>query len=109
MLASLMRRLATDEHHRISPSLLWDQDLERFDWQANRVLVVQRVIERGWPNDFCAAFDMYGGEQGLREIIKDIPHLSDKDTQFVCLYFDLRKEDLKCCTTKLSRQARFSS
>lgn len=109
MLIELMRQFASPNRRSISSALLWDQDLSHFDWQANRVLVVQRVIERGWPDDYCAAFDLYGGEQGVREIIKDIPYLSDKDIHFVCAYFDLPKEQLKCYTTKQSRQARFSS
>lgn len=109
MLSSYLRQRASAEQPTLSPALLWDQDLTAFDWQANRVLVVQRVVERGWPNDFLAAFNMYGGEIGVREIIKDIPYLSDKDMHFVCTYFDLKKEELKCYTTKLSRQARFNS
>ena len=104
-----MKKLSKAAGTTISPSLLWDQDMASFDWKKNRVLVVQRVIERGWPSDFVAAANMYGGEEGLREIVKEVPFLTDKDINFVCLYFNLRKEELKCYTNKLLRQARLSS
>lgn len=80
----------------ISPSLLWEYDLSHFDWKASRKLVVQRVIERGHPSDYKAAFDMYGGIEGFREIIKDIPHLSKMDMNFVCVFFNLNPKDLRC-------------
>ena len=88
----------------INPALLWDQDISTFDWWEGRKLVVQRVIERGRPEDFCAAFNMYGGIEGFREIIKTLPYLSDKDINFVCTFFDFKKEDLKCYTRSLLRE-----
>ena len=62
----------------ISPSLLWEYDLSHFDWWKSRKIVVQRVIERGWLKDFYAAFNMYGGIEGFREIIKEVPNLSSQ-------------------------------
>ena len=44
--------------HRISPALLWEYDLQRFDWHRSRRLVVQRVIERGRVEAYFAAFDL---------------------------------------------------
>lgn len=83
--------------HSFNPALLWEYDLSVFDWQASRTLVAQRVVELGAPEDFYAAFDMYGGVEGFREILKDIPYLSPIDLNFVTFTFDLRKEELKCC------------
>ena len=88
----------------ISPSLLWEYDLTHFDWWKSRKIVVQRVIERGWLKDFYAAFNLYGGIDGFREIIKEIPSLSARDMNFVCIAFNLKKEELKCYTRELSRE-----
>lgn len=60
----------------LSPSLLWDYDLSCFDWWKSRKIVVQRVVERGWLSDYFAAFDLYGGIEGFRQIVKELPHLS---------------------------------
>ena len=79
---------------RIRESLLWEYDLSRFDWQAMRLIVVQRVVERGRMEDFYALLNMYGIE-GVRESIKEIPVMSPKDMSFVCSVFDIKKEELK--------------
>lgn len=93
----------------ISPSLLWEYDLSKFDWWKSRKLVVQRIIERGWLKDFYAAFQLYGGIGGFREIIKEVPHLSAKDMNFVCIAFDLKKEELRCYIQKQLRNQLLNS
>ena len=60
---------------KVSKTLLWDYDLTQFDWQRSRKVVVQRIIERGWLRDYFAAFDLYGGIEGFREIIKEVPYV----------------------------------
>lgn len=93
----------------ISNSLFWEYDLSNFNWEDMKVLVVQRVIERGWPKDFYAMIKKYGGIENIRHIIKEIPFLSDKDMNFVCMVFNLKKEELKCYTRKLSRKKHLNS
>ncbi len=88
----------------ISPSLLWEYDLSEFDWYNMRTVVVQRVIERGWLMDFYAAFNLYGGIEGFREIIKGIPYLSPINMNFVCNMFNLKKEELRCYTRRQLRE-----
>jgi hypothetical protein len=93
----------------ISKSLLWEYDLARFDWEDMKIIVMQRVIERGWFDDFYAAIQLYGGIDNVREIIKDIPVLSAKDMNFVCTIFNLKKEELKCYTRKQLREQLLNS
>ena len=93
----------------ISPSLLWEYDLSHFDWWKSRKIVVQRVIERGWLKDFYAAFNLYGGIEGFREIVKEVPDLSPRDMNFVCIVFNLKKEELKCYTRKQLRNKLLNS
>ena len=82
---------------QINKALLWEYDLSSFDWSAMRRTVVQRVIERGREEDFLAIFQMYGGVESVRQIIRDeVPWLSPIDMSFVCGIFDLKKEELKC-------------
>ena len=77
---------------KVSKTLLWDYDLTQFDWQRSRKVVVQRIIERGWLRDYFAAFDLYGGIEGFREI------------NFVCTAFGLKKEELRCYTRRQLRR-----
>lgn len=95
---------------QVAPHLLWEYDLKNFDWQAMRTVVVQRVIERGRPEDFYAIFRLYGGLEGVREIIKNIPVFSNpRDISFVTSVFHLKKEELKCYMRKQSREKHLHS
>ncbi|MDR2815344.1 MAG: hypothetical protein LBB62_01375 [Proteiniphilum sp.] len=93
----------------ISPSLLWEHDLSGFDRLKSKKIVVQRIIERGWLKDFYAAINLYGGIEGFREIIKEIPGLPERDMNFVCKAFNLKKEELKCYTRKQLRNQLLNS
>ena len=86
---------------KVRPSLLWEFDLEKFDWQQMRNEVVQRVLERGRMDDFYAILNLYGLE-GVKAALREIPYMNDKDMNFACVAFDLRKEELKCYTRKQS-------
>lgn len=98
------------ENPCVSKHLLWEYDLEDFDWDDMQTLVVQRVIERGRPNDFYAILKLYGGIDGVKEIIKKIPQpLHPKDLAFVCTVFHLKKDDLLCYTKKLLREQHLKS
>ena len=99
-----------NNHPKVRHSLLWEYDFSSFDWQYMRALVVERVIERGWDEDYYAILALYGGIEGVRSIIRDeVLNLSDKEMAFVCVAFNLKKEELKCYTRKQSRQALLNS
>ena len=92
----------------VRPSLLWEFDLEKFDWQQMRNEVVQRVLERGRMDDFYAILNLYGVE-GVKAALREIPYMNDKDMNFACVAFDLRKEELKCYTRKQSMPLHWNS
>lgn len=89
------------QNAQIREALLWEYDLDQFNWEDMRILVVQRVIERGRMNDFYAILNLYG-LTGVRDAIKQISYLNPKDLSFVCSVFNLKKEDLKCYTKQQS-------
>ncbi len=93
---------------QIRPSLLWEYDMQKFDFQKMRSVVVQRVIERGLPSDYYAMFSLYG-IRGVRESVKELPYLNPKDMSFVCALLNLKKEDLRCYTRKQSRPQHWNS
>lgn len=95
---------------RISKHLLWEYDIDRdFDWWSTRKVVVARVIERGWLNDWYAMLNLYGGMVGVAEIIKEIPVLSPRDINFVSLIFNLQPTELKCYNHTSLRRKLFDS
>jgi hypothetical protein len=92
----------------INPALLWEYDLNNFDYKAMRNVVVQRVIERGWPNDWWAVLNLYG-ENGMREIIRDLPYLNDKDMYFVSYIFQIPLNEMACFERKQLRPTHWNS
>jgi hypothetical protein len=93
---------------QIRKTLLWEYDLDHFNWKDMRILVVQRVIERGRIDDFHALLNLYG-RKGVKVAIKQIPYLNPKDVSFVCSVFNLKKEDLRCYTNQQSRIQHWNS
>ena len=88
----------------ISPHLLWEYDLSQFDWDAMKVLVVQRVVQLGWPKDWKAMMEYYGYNE-VKEAIKKVPHLYPSDITYVCTIFDLQPDELLCYRNKQSKAA----
>lgn len=93
---------------QVRKSLLWEYDLDRFNWDGLRTIVVQRVVERGRMNDFYAILNRYG-LKGVLEAIMQISYLNPKDISFVCSVFNLKKEDLKCFTKQQSTPQHWNS
>lgn len=65
---------------------------------------MQRVTERGRPEDSCAAFNMYGGMEGFKDIAREAAYLSPTDMNFLCVFFNMKKEESRCCTPRQSRK-----
>ncbi len=93
---------------KINPSLLWEYDMSAFNYQNMRNVVVQRVVERGWPDDWYAALNMYG-ITGMIEAIKELPYLNDKDMNFVSVIFEIPLSEMKCYEKKQLHQAHWNS
>ena len=83
--------------------LLWEFKVdENFEWENMKNLVVKRVIELGKKEDYYAVFNMYGGIDNVRSIIKNIEFLNRKDMNFVSVVFGIKLEELKCYSKMLS-------
>jgi hypothetical protein len=82
---------------KFNPALLWEYNLNNFDWNEMRGLVVERVIERGSMEDYYAMLNFYGGFENVKEIVAvDVPFLRPSDFIYVETLFNLDKKDLKC-------------
>ena len=89
------------QNAQVRESLLWEYDMDQFDWEDMRNFVVQRVIERGRMEDFYAILNRYG-LTGVKNAIRHIPYLNSRDLSFVCSVFNMKKETLKCYTKQQS-------
>jgi hypothetical protein len=92
----------------LNPKLLWEYHLSDFDYSGMRNIVVQRVIERGWPNDWYFILNLYGID-GVKSAIKDVTYLNDKDMNFVSHQFNIPLTSMKCYAKKQSMNQHWSS
>lgn len=79
----------------INHSLFWEYDLEKFNFQEMKNLVVQRIIERGRIDDFYGMLNLYGLEE-VKRVLKNIKILNKKDTNFVSVVFEIPLKELRC-------------
>lgn len=92
----------------LNPQLLWEYNLSNFDYRGMRNIVVQRVIERGWPNDWYFMMNYYGIEN-VKSAIRELPYLNNKDMNFVSHQFDIPLKAMKCYEKKQSVNQRWHS
>ncbi len=69
----------------ISPSLLWEYNLQTFDYEKSVKVVVERVIERGTLADWREMFRYYGKDEILR-VARSSKQLSAKDKNFAEIF-----------------------
>jgi hypothetical protein len=93
---------------KINPRLLWEYNVDKVDFARMRNVIVQRVVERGWLQDWYAMLNRYGVE-GVKDAIKELPYLNDKDINFVSKQFKIPLTALKCYTKKQSNQLHWNS
>ena len=60
---------------------------------------MERVIQRCSSKDLALSMAYYGKEM-VREILKQIAWLNEKDMAFVHVYFDIPYNEMKCYTRK---------
>lgn len=95
---------------KFSPALLWEYDMKKFDWQLMRGDVVERVLERGSKDDYYAMFNLYGGIEGVKQIIiDDVSFLSPMDLAYVEGLFNLDRKNLRCYKRQQLRQTLLAS
>jgi hypothetical protein len=92
----------------LNPKLLWEYHLTDFDYLGMRNLVVQRVIERGWPNDWYFILHQYGVD-GVKSAIKNLAYLNEKDMNFVSHQFNIPLASMKCYKKKPLVNQRWNS
>lgn len=90
---------------RLNLRLLWEYDVAEIDFDAMRDVIIKRVVERGWPQDWYFILNRYG-RKSVKEVICNISRLSEKDMQFVMREFSIPREQLKSYRDNRSGETR---
>jgi hypothetical protein len=96
----------------VDKRLLWEYNMKDFDWQKERHIVIERVINIGTELNpavnVLALFKMYGGYSRVRTMIRnEVFGLSNYGEEYVCKAFDLEKSELESYRRKQKRIALF--
>ena len=87
----------------IREQLFWDIDKLNFDFDKNKTLIIERVLNYGTLNEFKEILKYYGYEV-IREELKKVGYLEPKTLGFVQTFFKIDKKLLRCYTKKQSNQ-----
>ena len=71
----------------INSALLWEYDLETFNYDKSYKIVIERVLERGNLNEWREMVRMYKKEQIL-EVIDWSSQLEKRDKEFSKLFLE---------------------
>lgn len=71
----------------ISPHLLWEYDLETFNFDRSKELVIERVIQRGNLRDWQEIVKAYG-KKALLHTAAHSKQLSQRDRDFTKFIID---------------------
>ncbi|MDQ6843784.1 MAG: hypothetical protein M3Z92_05435 [Bacteroidota bacterium] len=69
----------------IRSGLLWEYDLETFNWQRSYKIVIERVVQRGWLNEWKEVYAFYGPEKIL-ETVEWSRQLDEREKDFARLF-----------------------
>ncbi|MCX8492032.1 MAG: hypothetical protein ORN54_13300 [Cyclobacteriaceae bacterium] len=83
----------------LNKALLWEYDTTQIDYDAMRIVIVQRVVERGRMEDWYFILKQYGIEK-IKETIKGLSYLNRKDMRFVSHQFSIPLNEMKCYERK---------
>jgi hypothetical protein len=89
---SLHKKIAK-EKFPFSQNLFWDAAIENIDLEKNSRYVVERVVTRGFLEDFYVLLQIYTIET-IVTALKKSKELDSKTANFCCLYFKIPKKEL---------------
>ena len=91
----------------IREELFWDIDLNRFNFQNNRRLVIERVFCLGTISEFKAILDFYG-ERVVKAEITRADTLDKKPLAFASRYLNIPLTEFRCYIKNLIFQCKKS-
>ena len=87
----------------ISKKAFWDVDFASLEAEKNSLFIIQRIFEYGLWDEIWAIIRFYGEKRVAQEIVK-ASWLSQKTIAFCCVLLELKPQNFKCYTKKLSNQ-----
>jgi len=84
--------------------LFWDWRYDAINWQKAYRSVIERVLERGTPEEWEEIIRFYGMPVIMKALKEEIKFLPDHTIEEVSDYFKIKKEEMACYIRKQSRR-----
>ncbi|MEP7233618.1 MAG: hypothetical protein ABI691_25380 [Ginsengibacter sp.] len=97
------RKASIQDKPDLPRRLFWEFRYDDIEWRKEYLTVIERVLERGTPEEWAEMIRFYGETQVIDVLKKELKFLPDYAIEDVCAYFPLPKEELLCYTRKQSR------
>lgn len=78
-----------------SPSLFWDVDKSKIDFEKNAAHVIEKAVNHGTWEDFKTALTYYGRKR-MTEIVKNLRYMDKKTLHFSSIYFHIPITEMRC-------------
>lgn len=84
-----------------SPHLFWDIDANEIDFDNNKDIVIQRILQYGFFSDWSLIYKYYGLDV-IVEVAKGLRDLDDKSIYFISSLSNTPLDAFLCYTMKQS-------
>lgn len=92
---------ATIQSFDFSQHLFWDVDPKLVDLEKSKKWLIERVLQYGILSDWKKLEGIYGLEE-IKSVALTIRSMDEVSLSFLCVLFDLEKENFRCYTNKRS-------
>ncbi len=94
--------------NKLSKSLFWDIDIDKFDMHTCPEQIVQRTLEYGTMDDWLLVKDYYGLPR-IVELCKKMRTLEPTCLSYICCISNTSKEEYRCYHTAQSNSTLWNS
>jgi hypothetical protein len=90
--SALDRKLVSDEFP-FRQNLFWDTPIEKIDIEKHKRYIVERVVTRGFLQDFYILTKLYSTED-IKDALRKSRELDPKTVNFCSRYFHIPKSEM---------------
>jgi len=90
---TMLDQKAATEKFPFNQKLFWDSPIEKIDKEKNQRYIIERVLTRGYTEDFYLLLKIYSTEQ-IKDALRKSKELDAKTVDFCSRFFNLPKSEM---------------
>jgi hypothetical protein len=85
------------------PMFFWEFHYDKINWEESSAMVVQRILERGYEEQWQELIRFYGMERIIKNLQEKITYLPDECITEVSAFFGIKEEEMLSYQRKQGR------